>query len=105
MVAGIDDAAFEEAVDFREDEISFLPDDNRIEFMPDAVSGDVFQHPEFVRFTFEGFILAGRAVNIVENGEQLFLLVGERLVGEMRGKLSEDDEIGVAAQGGADLHV
>ena len=105
MVAGINDAAFEEVVDFREDEISFLADDDCIEFLSDAVSGDVFQHPEFVRFAFEGFVLAGRAVNIVENGEQLLLFVRKRLVGEMRGKLTEDDEIGVAAQGGTDLHV
>ena len=105
MVTGIDDATFEESVDFREDEIAFLSDDDGIEFLTDAVSGDVFEHPEFVCLPFERFVLAGCAVNIVENGEQLLLLVGKRLVGEMRGKLTEDDEIGVAAEGGTDLHV
>ena len=105
MVAGIDDAAFEEAVDFREDEIAFLPHDDCVELLSDAVSCDIFQHPESVCFAFKGFVLASRAIDIVENGEQFLLSVRKRLVGEMRGKLAEDDEIGVAAQRGADLYV
>ena len=105
MVAGVDDAAFEEFVDFRQNEIAFLPDDDCVEFLSDAVSRDVFEHPELVCLPFEGFVLAGRAVHVVENGEELLLPVGEGLVGEMRGKLTEDDEIGVAAEGGTDLHV
>ena len=69
-VAGHDDAAFVEVVEFGEDEAAFDADDGGVEGLVEVVSAEVFEEPELFRLTVVGAVGGGGVLDVVEDAEE-----------------------------------